>query len=58
MRRNALSPHQMRYSPTRQTTAVRIDSSVRSVVDQKEQYRQEGRARRGDITGYEVNTEH
>lgn len=48
----------MRYSPTRQTTAVRIDSSVRSVVDQTEQYRQEGRARSGDITGYEVNTEH
>lgn len=48
----------MKYSPPRQNTAVRIDSSVRSVVDQKEQYWQEGRARSGDITGYEVNTEH
>ncbi len=37
----------MRYSPPRRTTTVRIELSVRSVVSQKEQYRQEGRVRSG-----------
>ncbi len=48
----------MRYSPPRRTTTVRIDPSVRSVVSQKEQYRQEGRVRSGDISEYDVNMAH
>lgn len=48
----------MRYSPPRRTTTVWIDLSVRSVVGRKEQYRQEGWVRSGEISEYDVNTTH